>query len=657
VHRGARVFAAWLVRPMKGAALLGAGVLSLTGLLALGGAGHAQAPAVDGTWRAVVVDGLTKTLLLLDPTNPNPVPVGPAVPGFIVEPRDSSRLLFLRSDLHSTTATIFSRSPARTISPIPLGDCFLPNVGANLGAPAEGRLGSLRAGALERLIITDVPDQLILSCRGMLVSLDLERGTAARQPAPEQTTLHLLNDERVLAVETGGRDRPFTTELGIYDARTLAVEARVRVDGSLTAPALVTGGRELVLMDIGDELAPGPTTLRYFDARTATETRTVSLGAPFRSNRLSADGRFVYATNMNRTKPKQTARELRILRADTGEVIEKVTLKEHASWGFIRDRRLPAMIEDGRFKEPASNRLLVLDEGRVRARLPIHGTVNQLSVDWERGRMYLLDERSLAVYTWPDLQLEKQVAIGKILEWNGLFSDEPFMALAPGATRALVVSGSRAVAVDLVAGTTLPETRLGSSGARARKFWANVAVAPLVILNQGPVWSTDRSPLAGSPFDPVPVAFSADGHRAMLPTSTRQITAIDMISGRALTHMPGGDGAIAFAGVPMVINADKQSSWVLNVATGDVVARFNVQAAEADAPLCASVSPDGRLVLIGRGTAVYLLEAATGRTVQQWTGFGRIGLVRFLRDVPTVNGSRPGLAQRSSRPPKPHPPG
>jgi hypothetical protein len=73
----------------------------------------------------------------------------------------------------------------------------------------------------------------------------------------------------------------------------------------------------------------------------------------------------------------------------------------------------------------------------------------------------------------------------------------------------------------------------------------------------------------------------------------------------------GGDGAFAF-GVPLVIAADKQSSWVLNVATGDVAARFAVPAADADAPLSVSVSPDGRLVLIGRGAAVHRLEAATG---------------------------------------------
>lgn len=617
---------------MKCAASLGVVTFSLMAFLTPGAALDAGSLAevsrslpVDASWRAVVVDGATETLLLLDPTAPHPVPVGPAMPGFILEPRDPSRLVFLRSGSHETTATIFSQMPARTLGPVSLGDCFLPNVGTS----------PFLLGVWERdRVIADVPDRLILSCRGTLVSLDLERGTAASQQAPELTTLHLLDAERVLAVgdprQSGRRDRPFTTELGIYDARTLAVEARVRVDGFLTSPALVSGGREIVLIDMGDLLTPGaPMRLRYFDANTASEMRTVSLGAPFRTSRMSADGRFVYATNMDRNERKQTARELRILRAETGEVLETVQLLEHASW-FIGDRSLPTMIEDRRFKEPSLSRLVILDEGRVCARLPIHNYVHQLSVDRERGRMYLLDERSLAVYTWPGLQLEKQVAVGKILE-----SDRPFMSLAPDATRALVVSGSRVVAVDLGADRVLPEARLGSSGRRARKFWAAVAVAPLVMANQGPLWSTDRSPLAGSPFDPVPVAFSADGRRAMLPAPTGQITTIDMISGRAVSHVPGGDGVIAFAGVPIVINADKQSSWVLSVATGGVVARFTVPTAEADAPLSASVSPDGRLVLIGRGAAVHLLEAATGRPVQEWTGFGRIGISRFLRDVPT----------------------
>jgi hypothetical protein len=65
------------------------------------------------------------------------------------------------------------------------------------------------------------------------------------------------------------------------------------------------------------------------------------------------------------------------------------------------------------------------------------------------------------------------------------------------------------------------------------------------------------------------------------------------------------------------------------------VARFTVRAADADAPLSASVSPDGNLVLIGRGAAVHLLDATTGRPGQDWTGFGRIGAVRLLRDVST----------------------
>lgn len=617
---------------MKCAASLSTATLSLVALLTLGRAGHAQA-APDGTWRAVVVDGATEVLTLIDPAAPKPVPVGPAVPGFTLELRDPSRLVFLRVEPHATTATIFSEAPARTLGPISLGDyCPFPDVGPTVGASA-GAAGIALSALIERHVIADVPDRLILSCTGMLVSLDLERGTAATQPTPRATELRLLEAGRVLAVEAGWRDRPFTTEVGIYDARTLAVTARVKADGFLVFPGLVPGGREIVLIDIGDELTPGPPTrLRYFDASTASETRTVSLGAPFRTSRMSADGRFVYATNMNRNKPKQTARELRILRAETGDVLEKVQLLEHASW-FPGDRSLPAMIEDVRFKEPALSRLVILDEGRVRARLPIHGYVHQLSVDRARGRMYLLDNRSLAVYTWPDLELEKQVAVGKILDRGG--QPELFMSLAPDATRAVVVSGSRVVAVDLDAGTALPEARLGSSGARARRFWANVAVAPLVMASQGgaPDWTIQRPPLAGSRLDPVPVAFSADGRRAMLPAPTGQITTIDMVSGRALSNVPGGDSAIAFAGVPFVINADKQSSWVLSVATGDVAARFTVPA--ADAPLSASVSPDGLFVLIGRGAEVHLLEAATGRPVQEWTGFGRIGAVHFLRDVPT----------------------
>jgi hypothetical protein len=580
-----------------------------------------QAPPVDATWRAVVVDGGTETLSLLDPTAAWPVPVGPAVPGVIFETREPPRLVFLRAGSRGVTATVFHQAPARTLGPVSLGaDCFL-------------RFGD----------VVEVSDRLILSCRGMLVSLDLERGTAEVQPVPMQpapmpTALRLLDAERVLAVSAAW-SRPFTTELGIFDARTLAVRARVKTDGQLRAPALVSGGREIVLLDTADGSASAPqsTTLRYFDANTLAGTRTMPLGAPFRASRMSADGRFLYAANMDRNEPKQTARELRILRAETGELLEKVDLLEHASW-FIGDRSLPAMIEDRRFKEPALSRLLVLDEGRVRARLPMHDFVHQLSVDREHGRMYLLDGRSLAVYTWPDLQLEKQVAVGRILDWNGRPSSKPFMSLAPGATRALVVSDSRAVVVDLVAGTALPEATLGSPGARARRFWGFVAIAPLVILGGGvsPRGPADPSVLPRSPFDPVvPVAFSADARIAMLPAPTGEITTIDMTTGLALRHAPGGDGAIAFAGAPLVIAADKQSSWVLNVATGDVVARFPVPAVDKDAPLSASVSPDGRLVLIGRGAAVHLLEAATGRPVQEWKGFGRVGAVRILRDVPT----------------------
>lgn len=626
---------------MTSTARLVPGALGVMVLLTWGATTYAQAPPRDAFWRAVVVDGATETLFLLDPTDPKRVPVGRATPGFIFESNDASRLVFVRSESRATTATIFSRAPFRTVGPVSLGaDCPLPNLGANAG-PSAGVLGRLRAQLLESQVVANVHDRLILSCRGVLVSLNLDDGSAVvesmpMQPAPIQssrisTALRLLDARRVLAVSAAWT-RPFTTELGIFDARTLAVEARIKVDGQLQYPALVSGGREIVLIDLGDESSPSPqpTRLRYFDPHTLAETRTVSLGSLFRVSRMSADDRFVYATNMDRNVPKQTARELRVLRADTGEVLERVELLEHASW-FAGDGRQPAMIEDRRFKEPALSRLLVLDEGRVRARLPMHDFAHQVSVDRERGRMYVLDARSLAVYTWPDLQLEKQIVVGTILDWN----DRPFMSLGPDGTRALVVWGSRAVVVDLVTGTALPEARLGSSGKRAGRFWASVGKASLVILGGGvgPVGSTGRSALAGSPFDPVPVAFSADARFAMLPAPTGQMTTIEMATGRAVRHVPGGDGAIAFASVPLVIVADKESSQVLSVATGDVAARFAVPIAAADARLSASVSPDGRLVLIGRGAAVHLLDAATGQLVQEWTGFGRVGAVHFLRDA------------------------
>ncbi len=71
--------------------------------------------------------------------------------------------------------------------------------------------------------------------------------------------------------------------------------------------------------------------LRYFAAASGAPTRTTSLKAPFRATRFR-DGRYIFASNMDCNQDKQTPRELRILAAETGELLERVELLEHSSW-------------------------------------------------------------------------------------------------------------------------------------------------------------------------------------------------------------------------------------------------------------------------------------------------------------------------------------
>jgi len=389
---------------------------------------------------------------------------------------------------------------------------------------------------------------MMFSCSGMLVSLDLQSAAMVKQPpmipitSSPRPTLCPLGDERVLAI--AGTRNPPSTELILIEARTLTTMARVQMDAYVRTPVLLPGGREILLIEHGDDLAktPQPSRLPYFDTNSGTPTRTISLEAPFPTTRVSADGRFVYASNMDRNRKNQTPRELRILAAETGELLETIKLLEHASW-LVRGSGEPAwtVIEDRRLREPGLSSLLVLDGGRVIARLPIHNFVYQLHVDQESGRMYLLDGRSFAEYTWPSLQLQKQVSVGRIVDWGGQPSDRPSVSVAPGATRALVVAGGSAVALDLDAGNALPVAKLGSSGARARKFWADFGAMTLTMFTGSGASPTSPALSSRSLSDPVPVAFSADGRMAMLPAPTGEIAMIDMTSAQCPSGQASGE--------------------------------------------------------------------------------------------------------------------
>lgn len=243
--------------------------------------------------------------------------------------------------------------------------------------------------------------------------------------------------------------------------------------------------------------------------------------------------------------------------------------------------------------------------------------------------MYLLDGRSLMEYTWPALQLQKQIALGRILDGGGQPSDQPYIAVAPGATRALFVSGGSAVAVDLTTQKALPETKLGSSGARALRLLKNVGMISVAMMSQSGPGPSGSGLLPYSPPNPSAVAFSENGGTALLAASTGEIAMIDMVTG-TVRRLSGGDAAMAVPGAPLVVAADKSASWVISATSGDTVARFPVAAADADAPLRVSVSADRRFVLIGRGSAVHLLDS-TGKALSEWTGFGRVASVLLLR--------------------------
>jgi hypothetical protein len=461
----------------------------------------------------------------------------------------------------------------------------------------------------------------MLSCDTRLVTMDLRSGEVVTQRAGRGTTLHSLNDERLLTVSHSGSA---STEAVVYAANTFAEIARIQANTHLSQPATVSGGREILLVENGQGRDVGPTSLRYFDSATGAPTRTTSLKAPFGATRVSADGRFVFATNMDRNQDKQTPRELRILAAETGELLESVELLEHSSW-FVGTLAVPA-IENRRFRDPKQSRFVILGEGRVAASLPIYNYVHQLSVDEVLGRMYLLDGRSLTEYSWPALQLQKQIPVGQIVDQG----DQPYVAVAPGATRALVVSGGSAVAVDLTTGKALPATKLGSTGARALRLLKNVGTISLVMMSQTGPGPRGPGLLPYAPPSPSAVAFGESGSTALLAAPTGEIAMVDMATGRTVRHLPGGDSAMAVPGVPLVVAADKRASWVISAASGDTVARFPVAAADVDAPLLVSVSADRRLVMMGRGSAVHLLDS-TGRTLAEWGGFGRVASVLLLR--------------------------
>jgi hypothetical protein len=576
-----------------------------------------QSPA----WHALVIDGRSDTLLRLDPESSKPFPLGTAASGSIVELRDPSRLLIVSGD--GTRATLFQQPPPRTVGPIDLGDDCR-------GALARVRFASWIPWSFGDRIIESVNGgRLMLSCETMLVSMNLRSGEVGRQRLGRAASLHLLNDQRLLTV-SHSQDQS-STELFVYDVNTLAEIARIQANTHLSQPALVSGGREILLIENARGPGFGPMSLRYFDAATGAPVRATSMNAPFGVTRVAGDGRFVFASNMDRNPDKQTPRELRILAAETGELLERVELLEHSSW-FTGDSTVPA-IENRRFRDPTASRLLILGEGRLAASLPIHDFVLQLSVDEVLGRMFLLDGRSFMEYTWPALQLQKQIALGRIVDWGGQPSNKPYVAVAPGAARALVVSGGSAVALDLTRQKALPETTLGSGRARALSAVKNVGLISIALMFQSGIGSSGPGLLPYGLRNPSAVAFGENGGTALLAAPTGEVTMIDMITGRTVRHLSGGDAAMAVPGVPLVVAADKDASWVISAASGETVARFPVDPADGDAPLRVSVSADRRLVLIGRGSAVHLLDS-TGKVLSEWAGLGRVVSVLLLRRHP-----------------------
>ncbi len=592
-------------------------VLALCVATCLGGAAQSD-PAADqtpqsGAWRALISDGRSDMLLQLDPESAKPIPIGTATSGSFVELRDRSRLLVVGSD--GTAATLLLESPPRTVGPVSLGDDCRH-------ALARRRFQNWFTRSFgDRFFESGDGRRLMLRCDAMLVNMDLRSGEVVKLQLPREATLHLLNDQLLLTL-THSQDRS-STEGVVYDANTLAEIARIHANTHVSQPALVSDGRELLLVENGQASSIGPMSLRYFASSSGAPTRTTSLKAPFGATRVSADGRYVFASNMDRNQDKQTARELRILAAQTGELLESVELLEHSSW-FAGESLVPA-IESRRFRDPKASRFLILGEGRVAASLPIHDLVHQFSVDEVLGRMYLLDGRSLMEYTWPALQLQKQIALGGIVDPGG----QPYVAVAPGATRALVVSGGSAVAVDLTTQKALPEIKLGSRGARTLGLLKNVGmISVMMMAGEG-----GRGLLPYSPPNASAVVFSEDGGTALLAAPTGEIAMIDMVTGRTVRQLPGGDAAMPVPGAPLVVVADKGGSWVISAASGDTVARFPVAAAEGDAPLLVSVSADRRYVMIGRGSAVRLLDS-TGKVLSEWTGFGRVSSVLLLRPPP-----------------------
>ena len=599
------------------------GVLALCVTTCLGAAAQrdpaaGQAPP-SPAWRALIADGRSGTLLRLEAGSATPVPLGTATSGSFVELRDPSRCLIVGRD--GTTATLFLQSPPRTVGPVSLGDDCRAALARRPFQSWDTRSFS------DRFIESEDGRRLMLRCETTLVNMDLRSGEVIHLQLPRGLTHHLLNDQRLLTI-FHGQDRS-STDVVIYDATTLAEIARIHATAYLSQPALVSGGREILLVENGQGRGVEPMSLQYFDAASGAPTRTTSLKAPFGATRVSADGRYVFASNMDRDQDKQTPRDLRILAAETGELLDSVELLEHSSW--FRESVVPA-IENRRFRQAKLSRFVILGEGRVAASLPIHDFVHQFSVDETLGRTYLLDGHSLMEYTWPALQLQKRIALGAIVASGG----EPYVAVAPGATRALVVSGGSAVAVDLTTQKALPETTLGSKGARTAGLLKRVGmISAMMMAGEGA-----RGGIPYSPPKPSAVAFSENGGTALLAAPTGEIAMIDMVTGRTVRNLPGGDAAMAVPGAPLVVVADKGASWVISAARGDTAARFPVAAADGDAPLLVSVSADRRFVMIGRGSAVRLLDS-TGKVLAEWTGFGRVSSVLLLHPPSTSASGSP----------------
>ena len=298
-----------------------------------------QVPPSSG-WRAIVADSRSGTLLRLDPESAKPIPLGTATS--FVELRDPSRLLTFGSD--GTTATLFLESPPRTVGPVSLGDdCRAALVRRRF------QLWDTRSFS-NPFVESGDGRRLMLRCATMLINMDLQSGEMVNLQLAQGATHHLLSDQRLLTV-SHSQDRS-STEGVVYDANTLAVVAHIHANTHLSQPALVSGGREILLVENGQVpgRSVGPMSLRYFAAASGAPTRTTSLKAPFGATRVSADGRYVFASNMNRYQDKPTPRELRLLAAETGELLESVELLEHSSW-FLGESVVPA-IENRRYRAP-----------------------------------------------------------------------------------------------------------------------------------------------------------------------------------------------------------------------------------------------------------------------------------------------------------------